>query len=300
MEWIKTTYEFGRKLKNRYLGHEIGARSAQMTYYWILAFFPFLIMVMTLLSYTNIAEGEFMAYLNSVVPSTVMPLIQSTVNQLISYRSATLLSVGALVSIWSASAAVNVMIKGIHKAYSATDMRAFWVKKLVSIGYTFILLLLLVGMFVLLVFGNRIGESLLKEWVGGRPLYRPLWDFFRFSISVLGLLSGLYVIYRVVPRKHRKSSNVWPGTCFASIGWYSFSMLFSIYVDKFSRYNQMYGSIGGIFVLLIWLYTSGMVLLLGAEVNALWQDMRIIKKQKARPSHRERSSLEKWKRGERK
>ena len=282
MKVIKEVYEFGIKLKNRCIGHDIGARSAQMTYYWILAFFPFLIMLITLLSYTNIAEGEFMAYLDKVVPSSVMPLIKQTLNQLIEYRSATLLSFGAIVSIWSSSAAVNVVIKGIHKAYSATDTRPFWIKKMISIGYTFVLLILLVGMIVFLVFGNNIGKYVLGLLVKDPKLYRPLWDLFRFSISLLVLLLGLYTLYRVVPRKHRQSNNVWPGTFFASFGWYIFSMLFSIYVDRFSNYSQMYGSIGGIFVLLIWLYTSGMVLLLGAEMNALWQDIHMIRKRNAR------------------
>lgn len=275
-------YDFGMKLKNRFIGHDIGARSAQMTYYWILAIFPFLIMIITLLSYTNIAESEFMSYLNNVVPNSIMPFIEQTLDQLIEYRSATLLSFGAIVSIWSASAAVNVVIKGIHKAYSATDTRAFWIKKIISIGYTFILLVLLVGMIVFLVFGNKIGHYLLVRLVKNNMLYKLIWDLFRFSISLLVLLVGLYMIYRVVPRKHRKSNNVWPGTVFASVGWYGFSMLFSIYVDRFSKYNQMYGSIGGVFVLLIWLYTSGMVILLGAEINALWQDIHIIRKRDRR------------------
>lgn len=275
-------YDFGMKLKNRFIGHDIGARSAQMTYYWILAFFPFLIMVITLLSYTNIAEGEFMVYLNKVVPSTVMPLIEQTLDSLVEYRSATLLSFGAIVSIWSAATAVNVIIKGIHKAYSATDTRPFWIKKIISILYTFILLILLVGMIVFLVFGNNIGQYVLNSLIGNQTMYKFLWDLFRFSSSLLVMLIGLYMMYRVVPRKHRKSNNVWPGTLFATFGWYVFSMIFSFYVDKFSNYSQMYGSIGGIFVLLIWLYTSGMVLLLGAEMNALWQDIHIIRKRKIR------------------
>ena len=271
-------YDFGLKVKNRFIGHDIGARSAQMTYYWILAFFPFLIMVITILSYTAIGEAEFMEYLNSIVPSSVMPLIDTTIDQLVNYRSATLLSVGAVTALWSASAAVNVIIKGIHKAYSATDARAFWIKKLIAIGYTFVLLILLVVLIVLLVFGNNIGEYVLSRIIRDDILYKPLWDIFRFSSSLLSLLIGLYMMYRVVPRKHRRSSNVWPGTIFASVGWYVFTILFSFYVDTFSNYNQMYGSIGGIFVLLIWLYTSGMVILLGAEINALWQDIHMIHK----------------------
>lgn len=291
MGTIKFMIEYGIKLKNRFNGHDIGPRSAQMTYYWILAFFPFLIMIITILSYTAIAEGDFIHYLDQVVPNSIMPLIQDTLDQLIEYRSATLLSFGAIATLWSASAGMNVLIKGIHKAYNATDTRPFWIKKIISICYTFVFLFLIVAMIVFLVFGNKIGEYLLEILFGNKWLYLPIWDLFRFSLSIIGLLIGLYAIYKVIPRKHRKSNNVWPGTLFATVGWYMFSMIFSFYIDRFSNYNQMYGSIGGVFVLLIWLYTSGMVVLLGAEINALWQDIQIMKERKKQMKHRmEKSS----------
>ena len=115
---------FGVKLKKRFIGHEIGARSAQMTYYWVLAFFPFLIIIIANLSETPIAEVEFIEYLDNFLPPSIMPFIEGTLQQVLSYRSPTLLSVGAIASLWSASSAVNVIIKGIHKAYSAEIGRA--------------------------------------------------------------------------------------------------------------------------------------------------------------------------------
>ena len=78
---------------------------------------------------------------------------------------------------------------------------------------------------------------------------------------------------------------MWPGTIFASMGWYAFSYLFSLYVDRFSRYNQMYGSLGSVFILLIWLYTSCILVLLGAEINALYQDMKQISRARKRREH---------------
>ena len=280
MEIIKAVIETGKKLNNRFIGHDVGARSAQMTYYWILAFFPFLILIITILSYTTIAEEQFIHYLEQAIPSTIMPLIKDTIAHLVQYRSASLVSFGAIASIWSASAAVDVMVRGMYRAYSGTDTRAFIVKKIVSIMYTFILLILIAGMIGLLVFGHKIGEYLLDTLFGNQWIYLPLWDLFRFSLSILVLVSGLYMIYRYIPRKHIKSANVWPGTIFATIGWYSFSILFSIYVDQFSAYNKMYGSIGGVFILLIWMYVNSMVLLMGAEINALWQDVQIMRRRK--------------------
>lgn len=282
MEKIKYIIDFGLKLKKRFIGHDIASRSAQITYYWILAFFPFLVMVISILTFTNIAQSEFMVYLAEVVPSSIMPFIEQTVNQLIKYRSATLLSFSAIVSIWSASAGVNAMIKGIHKAYSAVDERAFWLRKIIAMIYTLILAVLIAALIILLVFGNRIGEYIVVTFGIEWQKYRLLWDLIRFTLPVGGLLIGLYIIYKYIPRKHLRDGNVWIGTFFASVGWYAFSYIFSIYVDKFNKYNQMYGSIGSVFLLLIWLYTSSILVLLGAEMNALCQDMKHIRPAKRR------------------
>ncbi|MEG0085095.1 MAG: YihY/virulence factor BrkB family protein [Niameybacter sp.] len=275
-------------MKKRYIGHEIASRSAQITYYWILAFFPFLLMVISILTFTNIAQSEFMKYIADVIPAAIMPFIEQTINQLIEYRSATLLSVSAIAAMWSASAGVNALIRGIHKAYSAVDERAFWVRKLVAMFYALMLAVLIAGMIVLLVFGNRIGEYIIHKVGIQWQSYRVLWDFIRFTLPVGALLVALYIIYKFVPRKHLRDGNVWPGTLFASVAWYAFSYLFSLYVDKFSKYNQMYGSIGSIFILIIWLYMSGMLVLIGAEMNALYQDMK-----HARPAKRRREERKK-------
>lgn len=275
---MRDLIQFGMRIKKRFVGHEIAARSAQMTYYWLLAFFPFLIVIITILSYTSIAEAEFLEYIAQIVPNALIPFIESTINQLIQYRSATLLSFGAIATIWSASAGVNAMIRGVYIAYSATDTRAFWLKKIISMLYTIILAVLIAAMIILLVFGNNIGEYLLTRLISNAIIYKPIWDSFRLIMPIIGLLLGIYMIYKFLPRKHLKNKNVWPGTLFASLGWYSFSYLFSIYVNYFSKYNQMYGSIGGVFVLLIWLYASSMLLLIGAEINALYQDTKKMKR----------------------
>lgn len=272
---LQEIIDFVLKFKKRFIGHNISARSAQMTYYWILAFFPFLIVIMSILSYTSIAESEFLEYISSYVPTAVMPLIESTIGQLIQYRSTTLLSFGVVITIWSASAGVNVLIKGIHTAYSAVDGRPFWQRKLLSMFYTLLLAIMIALMIVVLIFGNNIGEYVLNRFVPNDAwYYGQIWALSRLIAPIGGLLLGLYIIYKYIPRKHLRYKTVWPGTIVAGVGWYIFSILFSLYVDHFSKYNQMYGSIGGIFILLIWLYTTGMLLLIGAELNALIQDVR--------------------------
>lgn len=266
---------FIKKMIKRYSAHNIAATSAQIAYYWILAFFPFLIFVISLLTFANISVDLLLNYIATIVPSTLMPFIQNTINQFILYRSTTLLSVGVLVSLWSGGTAVNALLKGIHLAYNSKFVKPFWISKIIAIIYTILLALLLILMMVGLIFGNRIGAYVVNVLHLNEGIIMPIWNLIRLSMPFLALITILYVVYRLVPRKHLKIKNVWLGTIAASVGWYAFSLIFSIYIDNYSKYNQLYGSIGSVFVLLIWLYASCMVLLLGAEINATYQEMKI-------------------------
>lgn len=268
---------FIKKLIKRYSAHNVAANSAQVAYYWIMAFFPFLIVVISLLTFANISVDILMDYIALMVPATLMPFIETTIHQFILYRSTTLLSVGVLVSLWSGGTAVNALLRGIHLAYNSKFVKPYWLSKIMSILYTMLLAMLLIVMMVALVFGNRIGNYVVNILNLNKGIIMPIWNMIRLVMPIFALIIILYIVYRVVPRKHLKVKNVWLGTITASIGWYVFSLIFSIYIDNYSKYNQLYGSIGSVFILLIWLYASCMVLLLGAEINAVYQEMKIEK-----------------------
>nr|WP_302599377.1 YihY/virulence factor BrkB family protein [uncultured Cellulosilyticum sp.] len=268
---------FIKKLIKRYVAHNVAANSAQVAYYWILAFFPFLIFVISLLTFANISVDVLLEYIAAIVPTSLMPFIETTINQFILYRSTTLLSMGVLISLWSGGTAVNALLRGIHLAYNSKFVKPFWLSKIVAIIYTILLAMLLILMMVALVFGNRIGAYVVHVLKLNKGIIMPIWNVIRLIMPFFALITILYIIYRIVPRKHLKVKNVWLGTIAASVGWYGFSLIFAIYVDNYSKYNQLYGSIGGVFILLIWLYASCMVLLLGAEINAVYQEMKIEK-----------------------
>ena len=266
---------FTKKLIKRYMAHNIAASSAQIAYYWIMAFFPFLIFIISLLTYTKIPAGILIDFLAKAVPASLVPFIQNTINQFINYRSTALLSAGVLVTLWSGGTAVNALTKGIHLAYNSKQIKPFWLTRMMAVLYTILLAVLIIVLMISLVFGNKIGDYLMGSLPMNQGIFMPIWNLARLIMPFLALIITLYIIYRVIPRKHLKCKNVWPGTLFVSLGWYVFSLIFSIYVDNYSKYNQLYGSIGGVFVLLIWLYASCMLLLIGAEINALYQELKI-------------------------
>ena len=279
MEAVMKAFEnlrwFIKTMMKRYSRHNVAATSAYMAYHWVLAFFPFLIFVISMITYTNLPTGVFMEYLAQIFPSALLPVIETTINQFVMHRSTALLSVGGLITLWSAGTAVNSLIRGIHIAYSSSYVKPFVRARLVAIIYTILLAMLLILMMVLLIFGNRVGGYLFRLLDMNKGIFMPIWNLVRWIMPFVSLVVVIYIIYRFVPRKYLKVRIVWPGVTFVSIGWYLFSLGFSIYVDNYSKYNQLYGSIGSVFVLLIWLYGSCMLLVLGAEINALMQEMKL-------------------------
>lgn len=268
-KWFITT------MIKRYNGHNVAATSAYMAYHWILSFFPFVIFVISMLTYTNLPTGVFMEYMAKVIPATLLPVIEMTINQFVLHRSTALLSVGGLITLWSAGTAVNALIKGIHMAYSSRYVKSFIEARVIAIAYTILLAILLIVLMVVLVFGNRVGNYLFRILDMNRGIFMPIWNLVRWIMPFIALIIVIYIIYRFVPRKYLQLPIVWPGVFFTAIGWYLFSIIFSIYVDNYSKYNQLYGSIGSVFVLLIWLYVSCMLLVIGAEINALIQEQKI-------------------------
>jgi len=266
---------FIKTMIKRYSGHNIAATSAYMAYHWLLAFFPFLIFIISMLTYTNLPTGVFMEYLAKIIPDSLLPVIETTISQFVMHRSTTLLSVGGLITLWSAGTAVNALIRGIYIAYNSNYIKPYVQARVTAIIYTVLLAMLLIVMMVMLIFGTRIGDYLFRVLDMNKGIFMPIWNLLRWGMPFIALVIVIYIIYRFVPRKYLKVPVVWPGVVFTSVGWYVFSLGFSIYVDNYGKYNQLYGSIGSVFVLLIWLYGSCMFLVLGAEINALLQEMRL-------------------------
>lgn len=275
MNTYKKIKWFIERMIKRYNSHNLPTLSAYMAYYWVLAFFPFLIFIISLLTYTNLPTGIFLEYVSDMVPNSLVPVIESTITQFVMNRSTALLSVGGLITLWSAGTAVNALIRGIYNAYNSKYVRPYIISRIVAVGYTILLALLIIFMMIGLIFGNRVGDYLFGILDMNKGIFMPLWNMARLVMPFIALVAVIYIMYRFVPRKYIKYKNIWPGVIFTSVGWYLFSLIFSIYVDNYSKYNQLYGSIGSVFILLIWLYGSCTLLLLGAEINALLQEIHL-------------------------
>lgn len=247
---------------------EVTALGAQMTFYLILSFFPFLIFLITLLSYTPIASNEVVSNLSNLLPNSTYNMINSIIQEVITTRSTALLSIGMIATLWTASSGVAALIKGINKAYNQKENRGFLKLRSYALVFTLALTLVILLAFIMLIFGEFIGHYIFGL-IGLTGLFESIWDLIRFIIPIVVILFIFIFFYVYAPNKPLSFSEVLPGAIFTTVGWLIISLSFSFYVNNFGRFARMYGSIGGIIALLVWLYISSLVILIGGELNAV-------------------------------
>ncbi|GAA4876967.1 YihY/virulence factor BrkB family protein [Paenibacillus vulneris] len=251
----------------RFQDDDVPALSAQLTYYLVLSFFPFLIFVGTLMSFTSFSADEALERLSLVLPDLSNKTISDVFHEIEQTRSGSLLSIGLIATLWSASNGVNAVIKGINKAYEQEEDRPFWKVRLLSLGTTVVLAVAILLSFVMLVFGRKIGEWLyVTAKLPGD--FSTVWSWAQYAVPLLVIWTLCCLIYSFLPNVRLRFREVIPGALLATFGWIIASLLFSFYVNHFNSYTKTYGSIGGIIVLLIWLYLTSMIILLGGELNA--------------------------------
>lgn len=257
----------------RFQDDEVTALSAQLTYYLILSFFPFLIFLLTVLSYTPLASDKTLWNWLALLPESTYRIVADILNETIRASSRTLLSVGMLATIWTSSSGMMAIIRGINKAYDTEENRAFWKVRALAIVYTLVLALLVMLTFGLLVFGERIGEQLFI-WLHLPGKFAAVWEYGKVVFSIFLMIVVFALLYTQIPNYPVTVRHALPGALFAATGWICASLAFSYYVNQFGNYARTYGSIGGVIVLLIWIYISSIIILLGGELNAVLQFMK--------------------------
>ncbi|PZE20851.1 YihY/virulence factor BrkB family protein [Paenibacillus xerothermodurans] len=258
---------FAENLYCRIQDDEVPAMGAQLTYYLILSFFPFLMFIIAVLSFSNMTAQDVIQGMTRVLPDLSMQTILDVFAEIQQSRSGSLLSVGLIATIWSASNGINAVMKSLNKAYDVEEERPYWKVKGLSIIATIVMAAVILCSMLLLIFGKIIGEAIYKL-VHLPGSFDTIWSVAQYVIPLLVIATVFMLLYRYIPNLRLTFKEVLPGAVFATCGWLLTSVLFSFYVNNFGNYTKMYGSIGGIIVLLIWLYLSSVILILGGEINA--------------------------------
>ncbi|WIF94165.1 YihY/virulence factor BrkB family protein [Caminicella sporogenes] len=256
------------QIKNRFKSHNISAFSAQIAYFFLLSFFPFLIFLIAVLSYFSVSFDGAIDILAKVVPNEVTILIKDYVRALMPTRSINVLSVSFFATIWAASRGVDAFIVSLNNSYEIKEGRNFLFKKLLAMIYT---ILVALSICLALVIPNMGMDFLLwvSKYIEITYYFIKVWYYIRWIIIISILILVLGSLYYIAPNKKIKLIEIIPGTLFATFGWIIISIGFSFFVNNFKNFTIVYGSLAAVIVLMIWLYLSAIILMLGGEINSI-------------------------------
>lgn len=247
---------------------DIFALAAQLAYYLILSFFPFLIFLLTLIGFSNLDSMEVLGALRAILPTSAFELIYNVIIEIIEKQNTGLLGASLLLVIWSASSAFRAVIKGINKAYGLNENRSFIKRAFIAIICTFALAFVIMLTLIMLVFGRLIGD-LIASYLPFPIVVYKVWNFLRYVLVVFMMILIFASIYRYTPSKRLRWKEVIPGAIACTCGWLIVSLGFSFYINNFGNYSKIYGGLGAVIILITWLYITSMILIIGGEINSV-------------------------------
>lgn len=256
-----------KRIMQKYFQDDILAYSSQLAYNFLLACFPFLIFIFTLMGYLGIKSDVIYNILKDILPNNSYNLIKDTLTDLMDTKHTTLMSITIIVAIWTASIGFSGVINGINRAYEIKEERSFWKLQIITIVYTLLLALGVLLTLVVIVYGSDINKILIHK-TGHEVFFATSWKIIKYVIVVVFLILIFACVYRYTPSQRLPWKNVLPGAVFSLAAWLISSFIYSYYVDYYATYTDLYGSLTAVIVLMIWFFVSSNIILIGGEINA--------------------------------
>ncbi len=251
--------------------NNLSTRANSMSFSFFISLFPSLLSLFTALAYFPIHKNYntvITTYINELLPGNAGDILLATIKDITTKPRGSLLSFGFLLAIYFSSNGLLSMISGFTKSYPATFRTRSWVmERAVAIQMTFLLGFLLIASFLLIIFGNMLIIWLFKL-IKASIMLSFILTLLRWLVIVALFFLGIGIIYKIGMPLRKKLNIVSPGTIVATFFSILSSILFSSYVENFGNYNKVYGSIGSIIVLMLWIQINAFILLLGFELNA--------------------------------
>jgi len=256
-----------KQIGDKFSSDEMSVYAAQASFFIILAAFPFLMLLLSLIQVIPIInESDLLSFMVQMVPDTLDSLVVNIIDGLYSDSPITILSATAIAALWSSSRGMLSIERGLNRIHGVTRRRGYLLGRLICSGYTIVFSFMWVLSLVFLVFGETIRRQLLRLFPSMARI-----NLYVFSLSQAASFLILFVffliLYTLLPHKRQTFKSQLPGAAFSSLGWSVFSVGFSFYFRNFSNYTVMYGSLTAVILLMLWLYFCICILFLGAEIN---------------------------------
>jgi membrane protein len=261
--------ELLRRTVNESVADDVLNLAAQQAYYFFFALFPALLALISFASFFPIANltDEVIDMLSRVAPGEMMTLIRDQMNEISGDKAGGLLTIAFLFTLWSSSGAVVSMCSTLNTAYDVTEARPWWKVRLVAIGLTIGLAIFILASMTLVVGGPALAEKV-AEMAGMGRAFVWTWNILQWPVVFALVASAIGILYYFAPDAEQDWVWITPGSILATLLWVIASLVVSYYVKSFGSYTETYGVIGGVMVLMLWFYVTGIAILVGAELNA--------------------------------
>ena len=245
---------------------KIPVYAANAGYFIVLSVFPTLVLLLGLLRYTGLQIETLTGFLEGLIPSALMPSAKRLILSTYQNTSGAIVSISALTALWSASRGIYGLLTGLHSVYCVSEDRGYFYTRTMSVLYTFLFLLMLLLTLILNVFGSGVLEMLAYSDSGFLVFLSRI--FSMRSVLLLILQTLLFAaMYVALPNRQNRFTDSLPGAVLASFGWLIFSNLFSVYVENFSRYANVFGSVYAVALSMLWLYFCICIVFYGGALN---------------------------------
>jgi membrane protein len=242
--------------------------AAQLAYYFFFALFPALLFLLAIASYFPAYQliDDLIRTLGGYLPPEALTIITEQLTKIAEGQQGGLLTLGVLTALWSSSAAMTAIIDTLNNAYDIEEGRPWWKVRLTAIGLTVGVSIFILCSLALVLIGPGLVQRFLGTSLG--TAFEVTWNILRWPVVFTLVSAGMALIYYFAPDAEQDWVWLTPGSIFATTLWLIASIGFKFYVENMGSYTETYGALGGVMVLMLWFYISGLVILIGAEMNA--------------------------------
>ena len=243
--------------------------AAQLAFYFLLALFPALLFLVSLLAYLPVeaAIANVVQRLQPFLPRDVITLVQSEIDKLLQGSERSLLTFTIAGAVWSSSSALTAVITTLNRAYDIEEFRPWWRTRLIAIALSMTLAVFVVLAFALVVGGSDLAGAV-ALWLGAGEVFETLWGIVQWPVALFFVVFAIDLVYYFAPNADTRWVWISPGSLVATALWLLTSIGFKLYLQHVSNVAIVHGALGSVIVLLLWLYLSGFAILIGAELNA--------------------------------
>ena len=260
---------FAKKL---YDDDQVMTNAATITLFMVMSLFPMLMILLWLMSRMMLSPEVLLKIVSSVLPEEMLELVTGIVSDLYEKSlSVSALSITIIMALWSSSTGISFLVKGLNRVYKREEQRNWFVHRALCLVYTGIFLVIMLLVMAFLVYGSKFRVFLVSVWPELEN-WTVLITILQNGIAIGGMILFFLAVYNIFPQKRLPYRKQMPGAIAATIGWYSFSAIYATYIRNSKNLAFMYGSLALIIVFLVWMYVCMNIVLIGGEINFLYNN----------------------------